>query len=105
MYKASYAAGDTWYEFIKMGPKDFREYKIEGDGSHHVILTGTSLKTVRDTTRMDNHLYATKGGLLKLARTTDGEQFLTKEDLAKYAPSAIGMTRMQAVALSDSIPF
>ena len=52
-----------------------------------------------------NDNYATRGGLLKVARMTDGEEFLGKKAIAEFAPSATGMTRMEAVALADSLPF
>lgn len=85
MYKARYANGDTWYEYIKMAPKEFNEYRVDGDGSHTVILTTDTLKSARSYTRMDNHLYASEGGKNKVAHMTDGKDYLTKEDFEKYS--------------------
>lgn len=85
MYKSHYVNGDKWFEWMKLEPKRFIMYRIDGDGSHHTVLTTDTLKTVRDTTRMTNHLEATKGGLNKVAHMSDGAEYLTKEDFKQYS--------------------
>lgn len=105
MYKASYADGEKWFEWIKMGPSDYLTYRINGDGSHTSFDHYRLKSLAKKWTQFMNDNYATRGGLLKVARMTDGEEFLGKKAIAEFAPSATGMTRMEAVALADSLPF
>lgn len=85
MYKASFANGDVWYEWIKMGVRRYHVYRVDGDGSHHVTLVTDSLAIARKDCREENHLYASEGGKNKVAHMTDGAEYLTKEDYTKYS--------------------
>lgn len=83
MYKASYANGEKWFEFIKMGTGRWHVLRINGDGSHSGLAWFDTMSKAREHTRKLNDNYATEGGIAKVFKQSDGEQFLSKATFGK----------------------
>lgn len=83
MYKASYAAGEKWFEFLKMGASEYRVLRINGDGSHDSMDTFKLKSAAKKLCQFLNDNYATEGGRAKVFKQSDGEQFLSKDTFYK----------------------
>lgn len=83
MYKRTYAAGDTWYEWLKMGAGVYATYRVNGDGSttsfDQYHSKGMAKKWVQDM----NDRSATTGGVEKVFKMSEAEEFLTKATFDK----------------------
>lgn len=84
MYKASYAAGDKWFEWIKLGPGRYSVYRINGNGSHDTLDMFERKSLAKKYCTFLNDNYATEGGRSKIADMSDGKEFLTPKTYAKY---------------------
>lgn len=96
MYKASYANGDKWYEWIKMGASNYQTMRINGDGSHTMFDTYKRKSLAKTWVQFMNDNYATLGGQQKAATMTDGHEYVTKKTLAHWC---------EVKELTANIPF
>lgn len=83
MYKASYAAGEKWFEFIKMGAGVYSTYRVNGDGSTTAFDQYRTKPMARKWVQFMNDNYATEGGRQKVFKMTEGEEFLSKSTFGK----------------------
>ena len=83
MYKATYADGQKWFEWLKMGPSDYITYRINGDGSHDTLDHFTLKSKAKKLCQFLNDNYATEGGLEKVFKSSDAEEFLSKDTFYK----------------------
>lgn len=83
MYKASYAAGERWFEWIKMGTKKYVTYYINGDGSTTKLDTYPLKSLAKKYVQQMNDSHATEGGRLKVFKSSDAEEFLSKQTFNK----------------------
>ena len=83
MYKASYAAGEKWFEFIKMGAGVYSTYRVNGDGSTTQFDQYKSKAMAKKWVQFMNDNYATAGGVQKVFKMTEAEEFLSKDTFYK----------------------
>jgi hypothetical protein len=83
MYKASYTDGQKWFEWLKMRPSEYLTYRVNGDGSTTGFELCKTAAKARKWVQFMNDNYATDGGKLKVFKSTDGVQFLSKATFDK----------------------
>lgn len=79
MYKASYAAGQKWFEFLKMAPKAYSVYRINGDGSHTRLDVFETKGLTKKYVQFLNDNYASDGEVEKVFKMSEAEEFLSKK--------------------------
>jgi hypothetical protein len=83
MYKASYANGQKWFEWLKMEPSLYHGYRINGDGSHDTLQHFATKSTAKKWVQFMNDNYASDGGREKVFKMTEAEEFLSKNTFYK----------------------
>ena len=78
MYKSSYADGQKWFEWLRMGASDYATYRINGNGSHDVLDRFKLKGLAKKYCQFLNDNYATDGGRSKVFKQTEGIEFLSK---------------------------
>lgn len=84
MYKASYANGEKWFEWIKIGAAAYSTYRVNGDGSTTQFDQYRSKAMAKKWVQFMNANYATEGGRVKVFKMTDAEDFLDKWTFGRY---------------------
>ena len=83
MYKASYADGQKWFEWIKMEPSAYSTYRVNGDGSITHFDVYRTKGMAKKWVQFMNDNYATEGGREKVFKSTDAHEFLSKATYQK----------------------
>ncbi len=83
MYKASYANGEKWFEFLKIGAGAYSTYRVNGDGSITQFDQYKLKSMAKKWVQFMNDNHASAGGRLKVFKNSEGEEFLSKSTFAK----------------------
>lgn len=83
MYKASYADGQKWFEWLKMSPGVYSTYRVNGDGSITQFDQYKSKAMAKKWVQFMNDNYATPGGVAKVFKMPEAEEFLSKDTFYK----------------------